>query len=133
MNYDELSSRINSKGDIEGTIDLNGSDITCLPETLTHISGELILRNCKLEKLPDNFRVWKLEIGNCPLKELPAKLSVEELIIHESSKITSLPSDIHIGLEIKAPLSLIQTLPENLNTYTKAKVIRERKYVRNYR
>lgn len=126
MNYDELSSRINSKGDIEGTIDLNGSDITYLPETLTHISGELILQNCKLEKLPDNFRVWTLEIGNCPLKKLPQNLSVEILIIHTNSNITSLPDDIHIGLEIKAPLSLIQTLPENSNIYTKAKVIRER-------
>jgi hypothetical protein len=89
---------------IKGYLDLQGTNITSLPEGLK-VGGTLYLQGTNITSLPEGLKVaGVLDLNRCTsLTSLPEGLEVGSYLDIEGTKITSLPkglqveSSLHIG------------------------------------
>jgi len=83
---------------INGNLDLEGSNITKLPDNITTVNGNLILRNSLIMFLPDNLTVnGYLDLSDTPITKLPNNLTVKSDLIINNTKIEELPSNLKPG------------------------------------
>ncbi|MBT6842787.1 MAG: hypothetical protein HOA17_03190, partial [Candidatus Melainabacteria bacterium] len=99
-------------------LDLAHSQITSLPDALTHIGGYLNLRNSKITSLPDALTHigGGLDLGHSQITSLPNALThIGSSLYLRDSKITSLPNALtHIGSNLDLRNSQITSLPDAL-------------------
>lgn len=82
----------------EGNLSLWGTLITSLPDNLTHVGGQLYLRDSKILKLPNNLKVdGELNLMNTEIMVLPDNLNIGKNLYIQYTKIISIPKNLKIG------------------------------------
>jgi hypothetical protein len=83
-----------------GTLDLNGTPITSLPDNLT-VGGALYLAETLITSLPDNLKVGgDLDLNGTPITSLPDNLTVGGDLDLYDTPITSLPDNLTVGEDL---------------------------------
>jgi hypothetical protein len=82
----------------EGDLDLDGANITKLPNDL-YVDGMLDLDDCEqLTKLPNKlYVVGNLSLSDTNIEELPTKLYVGNYLNISYTNITELPNNLYVG------------------------------------
>lgn len=99
---------------ITGTLSLQFSDITSLPDCLC-VDGDLLVQHTKLERLPDNLRVGgKINISKTNVTELPVNFVVNGSLLMMECKVKRLPQNMKVYGNLNLENSLIEYIPEDL-------------------
>lgn len=110
----------------EGTLDLNHSTITELPDNLTKAEGNVWLDYTKIKNL-NNLRYvgGNLELCYCPITELPDNLEIDGYLNIVNSKISSIPNNLFIngGIYITGTPLLINYIKKTTFSYERIRSI----------
>ena len=88
-------------GGSQGSLYLNHTTISSLPDNLKIVRGSLNLRNTSITSLPSGLKIkGDLNLNNTPLTSLPSGLEVSGALYLGSTPITSLPSDLKVKDEL---------------------------------
>ncbi len=104
-----------------GTIDLENTNITELPEELEFCGSNLILRNTKIKKLPSNLKkvYGNLYINNTLITELPDNLIITESLDIRNTLITELPKNLTARHLIIENYNRLKTINYNKDNFIK--------------
>ncbi len=99
---------------VGGWLDLSYTGITSLPESLK-VGGSLDLEGTGITSLPDNLTVggW-LNLSYMGITSLPDNLTVDGELSLRGTGITSLPSNLTVGRGLDLSYMGITSLPDNL-------------------
>ena len=113
----DIEFKIKEEGDkliIQGSLDLNNTQIKELPEGLT-VGGYLDLRNTQIKELPESLTVGGyLDLSNTQIKELPEGLTVGGSLDLSDTEIKELPEGLTVGESLDLSDTEIKELPEDL-------------------
>ena len=85
---------------VEGSLDLEGTDITSLPNDLS-VGGSLYLSEIDIISLPNDLSVGgSLDLWKTKITSLPNNLSIGGSLNLSRTKITSLPDNLSVGRNI---------------------------------
>jgi hypothetical protein len=105
---------IKGKFHFGGSLDLEGTGITALPENLT-VGGYLDLRGTGITALPENLTVGGyLDLRGTGITALPENLTVGGSLYLRGTGITALPENLTVGGYLDLRGTGITALPENL-------------------
>jgi len=94
------------KNGSKGSLNLQDTPITSLPDNLKYVGGNLSLSNTPIKSLPDNLEVkGSLELADTPITFLPDNLKVGRTLYLSNTPIKSLPS----SLEVEGNLAIRDT------------------------
>jgi len=94
------------KNGSKGSLNLQNTPITSLPDNLKYVGGDLNLEGTPIKSLPDNLEVkGSLELADTPITSLPDNLKVGRSLFLSRTPIKSLPS----SLEVEGNLAIRDT------------------------
>lgn len=102
--------------DVDGDVNLQGSEVKELPENLI-VKGDLDLMVCEnIEHLPKGLRVGgSLYLQHSSIKTLPDDLIVGEVLnLHNCRNIKELPKNLKVGKNLILSKTPIKDLPKDI-------------------
>ena len=97
------------KNGSKGSLNLQNTPITSLPDNLKYVGGNLNLESTPIKSLPDNLEVGgNLDLTRTSITSLPDNLKVGKDLYLEGSKIISLPDNLKVGGDLivyRSPLA----------------------------
>jgi hypothetical protein len=99
---------------VKGYLDLEGSQVTQLPDDL-NIIGSLNLMGSQVTQLPEDLSVeYDVWLSDSRIVSLPKGLSIGEDLLLKGSRVTQLPKDLSIGGDIYIDEDQDIDVPKNL-------------------
>lgn len=99
---------------VSGDLDLDGTDITSLPDDL-EVEGTLRISDTKVAVLPKGLSVGRhLIMSRANITSLPEGLVIAGDLFLNETPITDLPADISVGGHLGLAGSLIKKLPDGM-------------------
>lgn len=106
------------KNGSQGNLDLTDCVLTELPNNLVEIGGELILGSeTELNKLPTSLKVIKgnLWLSSSKISSLPDNLHIMKNLYANNSNLSSLPETLKVNETVNVASTKISKLPDDLN------------------